>query len=175
MLLPLFLKGGIGESSTFHTGLILQSGPRAAMALCQRQAELEGKPAAPLKACPVSQAKVDTTWALTTHIWAPAHSHRILRADKVIYSRETSRFPKTSQAAQPSVFRWHLSSQSSYKEHRPQSPLCYPPCPPHSPRLGDGGPCTSTPHLLTFLSTTNSFSAVVRLLISSSYLQESVT
>lgn len=41
---------------------------RAATAICQRQAELEGKPIAPLKAYPVPKTKVGMTWGLTIHV-----------------------------------------------------------------------------------------------------------
>lgn len=37
-------------------------------AICQRQAELGGKPIAPLKAYPIPKAKVGMTWGLTIHV-----------------------------------------------------------------------------------------------------------
>lgn len=49
-------RGGLGGSAISHVGVIRPSEPRTATALCQGQAELKGKPAVPLKACPVSQA-----------------------------------------------------------------------------------------------------------------------
>lgn len=92
------------------------------MAIYQSWAELEGKPVAPLEACPVPQAKVGMTWGLSIHVWAPPHLSKT-GADKVVCARETSRCPTVSQAANASVFSWHVSSRPLCRARRPQFPL----------------------------------------------------